>query len=145
MKISVRFNIQRKVHSWDGARRCTICDSVTVRSARRRTAKKGVARRGSPIPLLRTLLAFGATTASTQQKTSLLDSIDWNNCHLIAELSLLSGTVVYLPSLALMRDTLISYCHPMRVEAIIISHKLERVRMYLLDDECDRDIKPLQN
>jgi len=33
----------------------------------------------------------------------------------------------------------------MRVEAIIISHKLERVRMYLLDDECDRDIKPLQN
>ena len=91
------------------------------------------------------LLAFGATTASTRQKTSLLDSIDWNNCHLIAELSLLSGTVVYLPSLALMRDTLISYCHPMRVEAIIISHKLERVRMYLLDDECDRDIKPLQN
>jgi hypothetical protein len=44
-----------------------------------------------------------------------------------------------------MRDALISYCHPMRVEANIISNKLERVRMYLLDDECDRDIKPLQN
>ena len=39
IKISVRFNLQRKVHSWDGARRCTICDSVTVRSARRRNAK----------------------------------------------------------------------------------------------------------
>ena len=39
MKISVRFNMLRKVHSWDTARRCTICDSVTARSARRRTAK----------------------------------------------------------------------------------------------------------
>jgi len=44
-----------------------------------------------------------------------------------------------------MRDALISYCHPMSVEANIISNKLERVRMYLLDDECNRDIKPLQN
>jgi hypothetical protein len=35
IKISVRFNMQRKVYSWDGARRCTICDSVIVRSARR--------------------------------------------------------------------------------------------------------------
>jgi hypothetical protein len=34
IKISVRLNMQRKVHWWDGARRCTICDSVTVRSAR---------------------------------------------------------------------------------------------------------------
>ena len=32
MKISVRFNMLRKVHSWDTARRCTICDSVTARS-----------------------------------------------------------------------------------------------------------------
>ncbi len=31
------------------------------------------------------LLAFGATTASTRQKASLLDLIDWINCHLIAE------------------------------------------------------------
>jgi hypothetical protein len=44
-----------------------------------------------------------------------------------------------------MRDALMSYCHPLRDEANIISNKLERVRMYLLDDECDRDIKPLQN
>jgi hypothetical protein len=41
-----------------------------------------------------------------------------------------------------MRDALISYCHPMSVEANIISNKLERVRMYSFDDECDRDIKP---
>ena len=53
LKISVRFNMQRKVHSWDGARRCTICDSVTVRSARRRTAKNEWLPRGSLITLLR--------------------------------------------------------------------------------------------
>ena len=40
VKISVRLNMQRKVYSWDGARRCTICDSVIVRSARRPAAKK---------------------------------------------------------------------------------------------------------
>jgi hypothetical protein len=51
-QVSVRFNMQRKVHSWDGARRCTICDSVTVRSARRRTEKR-VATAGSLITLLR--------------------------------------------------------------------------------------------
>src|SRR4030081_1258556 len=39
--------MQRKVYSWDGARRCTICDSVTVRSARRRTAKNEWLPRGS--------------------------------------------------------------------------------------------------
>jgi hypothetical protein len=39
IKIGVRFNMRRKVHSRDVARRCTICDNVTVRSARRRTAK----------------------------------------------------------------------------------------------------------
>ncbi len=39
IKISVRFNMPCKVYSWDRARRCTICDSVIVRSARRRTAK----------------------------------------------------------------------------------------------------------
>jgi hypothetical protein len=32
IKISVRFNVHCKVYSWDGARRCTICDNVTVRS-----------------------------------------------------------------------------------------------------------------
>ncbi len=30
IKISVRSKMQRKVYSWVGARRCTICDSVTV-------------------------------------------------------------------------------------------------------------------
>jgi hypothetical protein len=35
--------MQREVYSWDGARRCTICDSVIVQSARRRTEKKRVA------------------------------------------------------------------------------------------------------
>jgi hypothetical protein len=49
IKISVRFNMLRKVHSWDGARRCTICDSVTVRSARRRMQKKEWLPRGSLI------------------------------------------------------------------------------------------------
>jgi hypothetical protein len=43
VKISVRLNMQRKVYSWEGARRCTICDNVIVRSARRRTEKKRVA------------------------------------------------------------------------------------------------------
>jgi hypothetical protein len=36
-----------------GARRCTICDSVTVRSARRHTAKNEWLPRGSLITLLR--------------------------------------------------------------------------------------------
>ena len=39
IKISVLLNMQRKACSWEGARRCTSCDSVTVRPARRRTAK----------------------------------------------------------------------------------------------------------
>jgi len=33
VKNSVRFNVRRKVYSWNRARRCTICDSVIVRSA----------------------------------------------------------------------------------------------------------------
>jgi hypothetical protein len=40
VKISVRFNMQRKAYSWDGARRCTICDSVIVRSATPKHGKK---------------------------------------------------------------------------------------------------------
>ena len=53
VKISVRLNMQRKVYSWDGARRCTICDNVIVRSARRRTEKNEWLPRGSLITLLR--------------------------------------------------------------------------------------------
>jgi hypothetical protein len=53
VKISVRLNMQRKVYSWDGARRCTICDSVIVRSTRRRTKKEWLPR-GSLITLLHT-------------------------------------------------------------------------------------------
>jgi hypothetical protein len=53
VKISVRFNLQRKVHSWDRARRCTICDSVTVQSASRRAAKSKWLPRGSLITLPR--------------------------------------------------------------------------------------------
>jgi hypothetical protein len=52
IKISVRFNMHRNLYSWDGARKCTICDSVTVRSARRRTEKEWLAR-GSLITLPR--------------------------------------------------------------------------------------------
>jgi hypothetical protein len=47
IKISVRFNMRRRVHSWDRARRCTSCDSFIVRSARRRTAKNEWLPRGS--------------------------------------------------------------------------------------------------
>jgi hypothetical protein len=39
IKISVRLKMRRKVYSWGGARRCTICDNVTVRSACRRNKK----------------------------------------------------------------------------------------------------------
>jgi hypothetical protein len=53
VKISIRLNMQRKVYSWDGARRCTICDNVIVRSARRRTEKNEWLPRRSLITLLR--------------------------------------------------------------------------------------------
>jgi hypothetical protein len=53
IKISVRFNLQRKVHSWDRVRKCTICDSVTVRSARRHAAKSKRLPRSSLITLVR--------------------------------------------------------------------------------------------
>jgi hypothetical protein len=39
IKITVRLKMRRKVYSWGGARRCTICDNVTVRSASRRNKK----------------------------------------------------------------------------------------------------------
>ena len=48
----------------------------------------------------------------------------------------------HLPSRALMRDALISYCDPMKVEANTNSYKWERVRICSLDDEYDRDTKP---
>ncbi len=53
IKISVPFNMHRNLYSWDGAGKCTICDSVTVRSARRRTAKNEWLPHGSLITLLR--------------------------------------------------------------------------------------------
>jgi hypothetical protein len=43
VKISDRLKMHRKVYSWAEHWRCTICDNVTVRSPRRRTAKKRVA------------------------------------------------------------------------------------------------------
>jgi hypothetical protein len=52
--------------------------------------------------------------------------------------------VYHLPSPALMRDALISYCNPRKVEANTNSYKWERVRICSLDDEYDRDTKPLE-
>jgi hypothetical protein len=43
-----------------------------------------------------------------------------------------------------MRDALISYCNPRKVEANTNSYKWERVRICSLDDEYDRDTKPLE-
>jgi hypothetical protein len=43
IKISVRLKMQRKVYSWGRARKCTICGSVTVRSARDATKRIRVA------------------------------------------------------------------------------------------------------
>jgi len=66
--------------------------------------------------------------------SALLDS---GNSSRDAHLSLVPVTEVAVASYAIKRRN--------GALSNIVSNKLERVRMYLLDDECDRDIKPLQN